>query len=86
MISILPLFHESEPHTGQLNVLSVREMCHFNQDGRVVQHLFKISPNCNEAQLSVPNTGGLTRHANDRCGKDVRMSRVGTLCVSFGED
>lgn len=51
-----------------------------------MQHLFKISPNCNEAQLSVPNTGGLTRHANDRCGKDVRMSHVGTLCVSFGED
>lgn len=53
----------------------------FNQDQIVMQHLFKISQICNEAQLIVPNIQGVPQHTNSRCAKDVRMTHEGTLGV-----
>ena len=83
-------FYEFTLHTGllkmQLVPLGERKSVIFNQDCIAAQHLFKISPNCNEVQLSVPNTGGLTQHTNSSCGKGVGMTHVGTLCVSVGDE
>lgn len=40
-----------------------------------MQHLFKISPNCDEAQLRVSETGA--PRTNGSWEMDVRLSRVG---------
>lgn len=66
--------------------LGERKMSFSNWDQTFAQHLFKISPNCNEGQFSVSNMGGVPQHTGSRCENDVRMTHVGELCVSVRED
>lgn len=86
MRSVLLLFMNIKLYTRQLKTQPIPFTGRKVSFSIGIGHLFKISLNCNEVQLSVANMGGVSQHTNSRCAKDVRMTHVGLLCVSVGED